>query len=508
MGPHLFRAVPLHHDSRRELPTIFWAVVALLVASTGMILLVDFTNYDVWSSVLAYGALVCVTAPLIRHCAKVDNDPRLYAILMCALMLKLGMALPRYYMINVLYGGEGDSAIYHAGGVAFSNNIKAGHLTVDLGPYLRTQPDESRRIASLTGVMYLFVGPSIYSGFFIYSWFGFLGNLGLVRALRHGFPEADHRKYTLAVMFLPSLLFWPSAIGKDGWMLFMIGLISYGASRVLGPKMSAVGILPIALGALGAIWIRPHMGLIVLAPLVVGIVFRALKRGEKTATNRARSSVFKVVLLVGVAALLFFASSSVTARFGSGGLESVATGAERQSGVGKSSFEASPVRSPLDLPMATVSVLFRPFPWEAGNLNSLIAASEGLIIAGLFFKNRKGLRYVFQSAWRRPYLTFCMAYALAFIVAFSNIANAAILSRQRTQLMGLLLVFMALPPNRWWDSGETTGEQTRPSAEVLGLGDDRSETSGATERFSESPPMMTGLELGELPAHPSDTRVS
>ena len=35
-----------------------------------------------------------------------------------------------------------------------------------------------------------------------------------------GLPTGDHRRYALLVFFMPSLLFWPSSIGKESWMLF------------------------------------------------------------------------------------------------------------------------------------------------------------------------------------------------------------------------------------------------------------------------------------------------
>lgn len=489
----------MHAETRRELPRTIGGLLAILVATVGIIVLVDLTNYDVWSSVITYGVLIAVTAPLLRYFARVDGDPVLYKILMWALVLKLGMAVPRYFMINVLYSGGGDASIYHAGAVSFANNIRAGNLTVDLGEFLANRPDETRRIATFTGVMYLITGPSIYSGFFIHSWFGFLGNLALTRGFRRGFPEGNQRRYTAVVMFLPSLMFWPSAIGKDGWMLMCLGVVGYGAGRLLGPAPSVVGGIPVLVGSIGAMWIRPHMGLIALLSLSVAVLCMVMRPAEGS-HRKASSPAVRIGAVILVAGLVFYAASAVSQKF-----QGASTGlntALDQTQIGGSAFESAAVRSPLDLPYATLSVLFRPFPWEARNLNTLIAASEGLLLAGLLVYHRRSLRSIAAYAWRRPYLIFCLAYTGTFIVAFSNIANAAILSRQRTQLMGLFLVVLAMPATKWWveRSGGDDVADVEPEVEVAAT-DDRepiavSSSAVPAGGFSLSPRIVTWSDSG------------
>jgi len=44
-----------------------------------------------------------------------------------------------------------------------------------------------------------------------------------------------------------------------------------------------------------------------------------------------------------------------------------------------------------------------------------------------------------------PYVTFAVVYALAFIIAFAGFANFGILARQRTLMLPLFLVLLALP---------------------------------------------------------------
>ena len=457
--------------ARSERPVMFGGLVLVTLLTLGFGLLVDHTNYDVWASVATYAVIMGITAPALWYISRVDKDPKLFSILVLALAVKLLMALARYYMINVIYKGEGDAAIYHAGGVYFADHIKAGYAQVELGPFLQGFPDESKRVGIVTGVIYLFTGPSQYAGFFVFSWFSYIGNLLLARGFRWGFPEGLHRRYTLIVMFLPSLLFWPSSIGKEGWMMLCLGLVGYGSGKVLAPEAKFVGLISIALGLTGAMWIRPHMALVAGFALIVGLTFWVIGgRVARPEGGKVRNSLLRTVVLGLVTVIALAASSRVNQLVVGTEGKKESTSQQLDSTVkrtflGSSKFETQPVRSPVDLPIATLSVIFRPFPWEAGSFNALISSAEGALFLFLGFTARRSVAQLPGNLWRRPYLVFCMVYSFAFIVAFSNIANAGILARQRVQMLPVFLVVLAIPANRWWatsavDPPSRTGEPT------------------------------------------------
>ena len=101
--------------------------------------------------------------------------------------------------------------------------------------------------------------------------------------------------------------------------------------------------------------------------------------------------------------------------------------------------------SPLQLPGAFVSVLFRPFPWEARNIQSLVAALESTGLIYLAWRCRDRLRGLPHTVRTRPYVACAVAYSLGFVVAFSSFANFGILTRQRVQVFPFVLVLLALP---------------------------------------------------------------
>jgi hypothetical protein len=124
------------------------------------------------------------------------------------------------------------------------------------------------------------------------------------------------------------------------------------------------------------------------------------------------------------------------------------------------------VKSPTEFPNAVLAVLFRPWPWEAGNAQTLIAAAEGvmLLVLGAAATTRllRLPRYIFQV----PYVAYALTYTVMFVIAFSSIANFGILTRQRTQVLPLVLVMLVLPmeTNRVEEAAPTLEKRARQLA--------------------------------------------
>jgi hypothetical protein len=95
--------------------------------------------------------------------------------------------------------------------------------------------------------------------------------------------------------------------------------------------------------------------------------------------------------------------------------------------------------------MAIVTVLFRPFPFEAHNAQSLIASAEGTVLLGMFVAGRRRLRGVPRALKRSPYVAYCLVYTILFCLIFSTFSNFGILTRERVQVFPMVLVFLALP---------------------------------------------------------------
>ena len=90
----------------------------------------------------------------------------------------------------------------------------------------------------------------------------------MYRAFVVAIPDGNRRSYARLLFFLPSMLYWPSSIGKEAWMLFCLGLAAFGTARLLtGRPWRGLALAGTALW-LGAL-VRPHVtGMAAVAMLV------------------------------------------------------------------------------------------------------------------------------------------------------------------------------------------------------------------------------------------------
>ncbi len=462
---------------------------------------------DVWTAILVFMFLMFGSVPIFRYIARAEASPWLFKLLFLGLLAKLGMSMARYYVIFTTYKGQGDAGLYLETGIEFARRWREG---IPIYPLDRMShyPIEARRVADFTGYLCILLGASRYAVFFVFSAICYTGQVLMVRAFMMAVPEADSRRYAMLVLFLPSVMFWPSSVGKESLMLGLIGLISYGAGLLLAPKPRLSGIVFFAAGLALSILIRPHIALMGIGGLGAALVIGAIgSRGGMTSGERA----IRIVGLVVVVGLAGGASTAAAGLFqqqaGSEGKLDASTTSNalssvaKQTSIGGSAFTPVQASNPLLVPLAVVSVLIRPFPWEAKSVNSLVAASEGLLLALLIVLGRKRIRSIFRLGFRRPFIVFSGVFTIVFVVAFSFVGNFGILARQRTIMIPSVLVFLAgtqpTPLRKKWQerlSGGTDGSDDSGSSDTVltVAAPSRRTTAGATPKGARPPRRESG----------------
>lgn len=225
-------------------------------------------------------------------------------------------------------------------------------------------------------------------------------------------------------------------------MTLTLGMAAYGAARLLSHRGHAVPWL--LAGLVGSGLVRPHITITVVVSLGVAYLITGAKRSGFGAPF---AKVTGLLVLIAVFAVVLAGVQSKFKLDEGGGLEEVLSQTQAQTSQDGSEFESIAARSPADVPLAAFSVLFRPLPVEARNIQSLLASLEGAVLLFLFIRHR---RYLANLIPRRsaPYLAFVSSYSLMFIIAFSNFGNFGILARQRVQLFPFVLVLLAVPRAR------------------------------------------------------------
>lgn len=398
-------------------------------------------SYDVWGALLVAPALIAISLPFLMRFARSDPDHPILGILVAALVFKLAFAVPRYYMVAEFYE-TGDALRYDDAGRALrpylaNLDFSVAHLG-DPGSGSGT-----RFVEVVTGIAYTLIGPTIIGGFLVFSWLSFWGLFFFYRAFRVGVPDGDAKRYAWLLFFLPSMLFWPSSIGKEAWMTLAIGITTYGCALLLARRRGASVYL--AIGLVAILVVRPHMALIVIAGLGLAYVLRS--QGAQRAVILGKTRTILGLLLIGVGTLLvirrvseFFGIDEFNLDTATETLEY----AEGQTGQGGSAFIGGGP-SVRNLPLNIITVLFRPFPFEVSNVQALLSALEGTALMVLFILAIPRLLRIPRRLRKQPYITYCVTYSILFCFMFSAFQNFGILARQRVLVFPFVLVLLALP---------------------------------------------------------------
>lgn len=395
-------------------------------------------SYNFWGAVIVLPLVVAVNALVIRRVAREQEDPGFASLLGAAFAAKIAGALVRYYVAYIVYSGAADAQRYNLYAAARYQQWRDGVITFELGGKQGTQWMET-----ITTALYTVIGPSPLAAFIIFASFAFWGQYFLYRAFCVALPEGNRKRYAVLVLFLPSLLYWPSSIGKESWLMFFVGLTALGAAHLFAHDGFGRALLLLLVGAAGTALLRPHISVLLFAALFIAQLFR-----PTAARSTGVLSKVAGVLVMGAAAFVLTTQSAAFLGIDDLSVQAISDSvdeASQQASEGNSSFESAPISSPADIPSAIVTVLFRPFPFEARNAQMLLQGLEGVLLIYLVVKAWPQLRLLPRLLRRNAYVMFCLVYCAAFIWAFSGFGNFGILARQRVLMIPFFLVLLALP---------------------------------------------------------------
>lgn len=394
---------------------------------------------------LAVPIVVLLATPMISRIRLRETRFDLAGIVFAGLGVKLVAVYGRFWMVDTLYGGRGDSIGYDTWGSQFASSFRNLNFDVDPG---RPVPGTGF-LRILTGVVYAVLGSDLFVGFIFFAMLSFMGCWFFYRAFAAAVPDGNHKRYAILIFFWPSVLFWPSAIGKEAWMILCLGLASWGAANVY--RHLANGFPLLATGILGSAMPRPHIAIVVLAAVAFGFVVASLfgaGAGERRGVNAGFVTKVAGMVFILIAGALLAPKVATFLQIddvgGSGFSDSLEAVQQRTSG-GGSDFTSAEISSPLDYPWALVTVLFRPFPYEVASAATLISAVEGLLLLGLMAYSLRQVARIPALLVRNAYVAYAAAFTFMFVYVFAFISNFGILARQRTQLLPFLFVLIALP---------------------------------------------------------------
>jgi len=277
----------------------------------------------------------------------------------------------------------------------------------------------------------------------LWSFVGLAAIYAFYRGWRWLAPELDSR-FLLWIGLFPSILFWSSILGKDPPVLLGIGLYFYGVARWSATREIRLLALA-AVGVLLASAIRPWLAIILAAPLVAFPL-----------TGRELRGWQKLALLIAVGIGIYFAAGAFIATFKISSAEDLVQTSNAIShswASGGSAVQHAQFHGPVGLikflPLGMFTALFRPLPWDAGNVFGMLAAAVNVVLLGMLVRaiTRTPLR-----ALRSPRLLWIVLLIAvwAALYAFPSSQNLGTAVRFQLQILPVLwplfIVLGSRPP--------------------------------------------------------------
>jgi hypothetical protein len=351
-----------------------------------------------------------------------------------ALVAKLAGTFIRYYVLEAIYG-RGDAYGYHQVGLLFFRSVRALDFSFITPPYFGT-PFTERSAAFLYGA----IGPTLLGAFVVFALLAFIGAWCFYRAHRISFPQGDHRLYFLLLFFLPTMVFWPSSLGKDALIVFGLGVATYGIARLLHSfSFQAVG--QFALGTAVTFGVRPPVAVMLMAGAAIGFLIHP-GRLRDTLGHVASALLVAPVLAAGIWLAVGAAADAEEIEGLQGAAVAYETAQTSFSISGSSSgFTPADPTSPLGFVQAAATALFRPLPWEGGNLLAAAAGLEGMFIL-LLLLSRLPQAMRALRLWRGGMIVTALTLFVSLLVPLSAMSNFGLLVRQRAQMLPFLFMLL------------------------------------------------------------------
>mgnify|MGYP001023966259 CR=1 FL=1 len=256
---------------------------------------------------------------------------------------------------------------------------------------------------------------SLFGTFLAFNIFGYIGLLAFDASLQQTIKNKSKLFYwfiTLLV-FLPSISFWSSAIGKDSLAFMATGLALWSTVQIRQrPFLLFLAIFIMLIS-------RPHIAALMLIAFIISII--AQKK-----LPLIQRIIFCFIGLSCSAILIPFAMNYA----GLSQLDQLTEYVEQRQSYNQEGTGGIDIAA-MNTPLKLFTYLFRPLPFEANSIFALAASLDNIILLGLFLCGSisiiKGVKQKFHDN-----RIFLWIYAIScwFVLGFTT-ANLGISLRQK-----------------------------------------------------------------------------
>lgn len=244
------------------------------------------------------------------------------------------------------------------------------------------------------------------------------------RTLVSYFPEL-RKELAIAVLFMPSCVFWGSAILKDTFTLSAVGLWVYSVDQIVYKKNYSIQkIVLFGISALVIIMVKPYIVMVLLPVTLLWVLYFRVVRIKSTLFKFVVLPFILVVFVVSSLALLFRLESNlgkfslqkaiVTIEINQKDMKRSEQYGNNYFDIGE--FDGTWTGLVSKFPVATIAGLMRPFIWEARNVVMALSGLENAWLLWLILTTiwRAGLSQFFRIVAAVPLIMMALLFSLFF----------------------------------------------------------------------------------------------
>lgn len=366
-----------------------------------------------------------------------------YKYYMPGLFVKIAGAIS-VCLIYVFYYEGGDTTAYFQGATAMINlffkdsgaffSILMGNLcgeNLSVFDINTGWPPSYMWIDANTFFVIQFITPIAFLGFksfiltaILLAWISYSGIWRLYLLFCEHFPQLS-RQFAIAILFIPSVVFWGSGILKDTITFSAACWFTYSFYKLFAKREKMfLNAMYLIISSYLLVLIKPYILFALLPGTLIWLMYDKIIR-IRSIFIRVLAAPFIIVLFTGAGYFIF---NSFGDLLGDYSTEKVIEKAiitqddltrSEQYGqnyydVGK--FDASISGIISKAPVSIIATLFRPFLWEARNPVMLVSAIENTLILGLTIWLLLKLRVigVFRLIGKHPLIIFALSFSLFF----------------------------------------------------------------------------------------------
>ncbi len=401
-----------------------------------------------------------------------------------ALILKMISAILLGLLYHFYYGGGDTFTYFTNGGIHIYNAfwdkpIFAWHLLFGETDYAHGvfkyaskiwmyNDPSSYVVVRITGFISLFVGGSYIGTALIFAALSFTGIWAMYASFAKLFPKKEWL-LALAILFIPSTVFWGSGILKDTITFGFIGWATAAFIHLIYGNKKKVMWVIIFLFSLFVIYqIKLYIVMSLLPAMIIWTYFVNINK-VRNPVLRSILAPFVILITITIAGYSIYIVGENNGKYAVENLAKTAqitaydvgryTGRNAGSRYDLGDLDGT-FGSMLKLGPAAINVaLFRPYLWEVRNPLMLLASAEGLILLILtilvFIRARGKLLKIFSN----PAIIFSLVFSLTFAFAVGiSTYNFGTLFRYKVPLIPFYGIFLAIAWNtsNTWKKKKTT----------------------------------------------------